>query len=339
MRKKTTTLRDVADFCGVSATAVSLALNNKPSNLSDRTKQFIIDSANKLGYRPDPTARSLATKKTNTIGVIIPDISNAFFSEAVRHIQIELAKYGYDMFLCNSEEKFTNDMKYLELLLSRNVDGLIVTMSAESMIKENQDKINQVFKDSKTPYVLFDRFCECDASKVFVDNETSGYDIAKHLIDSGHQNIGVITGPLQLNSSRDRLNGVLKAIDEAGLHLKDDHIVTGFYDMETGRVGAQKLLNKVTAIFAFNDLQAFGVIETAKEMGIDVPNDVSLVGFDDIFYASILETKLTTVRQPIFEMSKEIADLLMKMIEDPTYRANKRMKATLIKRHSVKTIV
>lgn len=338
MKKKSTTLKDVANSCGVSSTAVSLALNNKPSNLSEKTKRLIIDTANRLGYRPDPTARSLATKKTNTIGVIIPDISNAFFSEAVRHIQIELAEYGYDMFLCNSEEKFENDVKYLELLLSRNVDGLILTMSAESMTIENQKRINTIIKESKTPYVLFDRYYDGDSSKVFVDNESSGYDIAKHLIKNGHQKIGVITGPLVLNSSQDRLNGVMRAMSEVGLSLDKHHIFTGFYDMETGKAGAKKLLSEVTSIFAFNDLQAFGVIETAKEMGVNIPNDVSLVGFDDIFYASILETKLTTVRQPIFEMSKEIAKLIIHMIKDPTYRANKRMRATLIERDSVKKI-
>lgn len=338
MKKKSTTLKDVANTCGVSSTAVSLALNDKPSNLSEKTKQLIIETANKLGYRPDPTARSLATKKTNTIGVIIPDISNAFFSEAVRHIQIELAEYGYDMFLCNSEEKFENDMKYLELLISRNVDGLILTMSAESMTAENQKQINSILKDSKTPYVLFDRYYNGDASKVFVDNESSGYDIARHLIDNGHRNIGVITGPLVLNSSQDRLNGVIRGMKEAGLALEQDCIFNGLYDMETGKIGAKKLLNKVTAIFAFNDLQAFGVIETAKTLGIKIPHDVSLVGFDDIFYASILETKLTTVRQPIYEMSKKIAELIIHMIKEPTYRANKRMKATLIERDSVKRI-
>lgn len=338
MKKKTTTLKDVATTCGVSSTAVSLVLNNKPSNLSEKTKQLITDTAKALGYRPDPTARSLATKKTNTIGVIIPDISNAFFSEAVRHIQIELSKYGYDMFLCNSEEKFSNDLKYLELLMSRNVDGLILTMSAESITPTHQEAIKSILNDSKIPFVLFDRFFDGIESKVFVDNEASGYDMAKHLIANGHKEIGVITGPLMLNSSRDRLKGVQKALDEAGLSLKKDNIVTGFYDMETGRIGAKQLLNKVTAIFAFNDLQAFGVIDSAKDMGIRIPDDVSLVGFDDIFYSAILETRLTTVRQPIYDMSKAISTLLMKMVQDIHHHEEIRLPATLIQRSSVKNI-
>ncbi len=338
MKKKTTTLKDVAISCGVSSTAVSLVLNNKPSNLSEKTKELIKETAAKLGYRPDPTARSLATKKTNTIGVIIPDISNAFFSEAVRHIQVELSKYGYDMFLCNTEEKYANDLKYLELLISRNVDGLILTMSAESLTMDHQDTIKSMLKESKIPYVLFDRFFEGNESKVYVDNEASGYEMTKHLLQNGHTNIGVITGPLVLNSSRDRLKGVKRALKESGIELEKDNVVTGFYDMETGRIGGKKLLNQVSAIFAFNDLQAFGVIETAKQLGKQIPQDVSLVGFDDIFYSAILETQLTTVRQPIYDMSKAISDLLMKMVSDIEHHEVIKLPAVLIQRNSVKKI-
>lgn len=338
MKKKTTTLKDVAISCGVSSTAVSLVLNNKPSNLSEKTKELIKETAAKLGYRPDPTARSLATKKTNTIGVIIPDISNAFFSEAVRHIQVELSKYGYDMFLCNTEEKYANDLKYLELLISRNVDGLILTMSAESLTMDHQDTIKSMLKESKIPYVLFDRFFEGNESKVYVDNEASGYEMTKHLLQNGHTNIGVITGPLVLNSSRDRLKGVKRALKESGIELEKDNVVTGFYDMETGRIGGKKLLNQVSAIFAFNDLQAFGVIETAKQLNKQIPQDVSLVGFDDIFYSAILETQLTTVRQPIYDMSKAISDLLMKMVSDIEHHEVIKLPAVLIQRNSVKKI-
>lgn len=338
MKKKTTTLKDVAISCGVSSTAVSLVLNNKPSNLSEKTKELIKETAAKLGYRPDPTARSLATKKTNTIGVIIPDISNAFFSEAVRHIQVELSKYGYDMFLCNTEEKYANDLKYLELLISRNVDGLILTMSAESLTMDHQDTIKSMLKESKIPYVLFDRFFEGNESKVYVDNEASGYEMTKHLLQNGHTNIGIITGPLVLNSSRDRLKGVKRALKESGIELEKDNVVTGFYDMETGRIGGKKLLNQVSAIFAFNDLQAFGVIETAKQLGKQIPQDVSLVGFDDIFYSAILETQLTTVRQPIYDMSKAISDLLMKMVSNIEHHEVIKLPAVLIQRNSVKKI-
>ena len=338
MQKKITTVKDVARECGVSVTAVSLVLNDRASNISQKTKEKILEKAKELDYHPDATARSLATKKTNTIGVIIPDISNAFFAETVRNIQIELNEYGYDMFLCNSEEKFSNDIKYIKLFNSRNVDGLIITMSAETMGNGNQLEIKNLLDKCQIPYVLFDRFYDGDESRVYVDNLKSGYDVAKYLIECGHREIGVITGPLHLNSSRDRLEGVKKALAENLIVLEEDNIINGKYDIESGKEGAKQLLDRVTAIFAFNDLQAYGVIETARKMNVSIPNDVSLVGFDDIFYSTVLDTRLTTVRQPILEMSKKLCSTLMQVIEEPTKSSIIPMRAELVIRDSVKKI-
>lgn|SRR5690554_1338447 len=332
------TLKDVATASGVSSTAASLVLNNRPNNISEKTKEKILKVAKELDYHPNYTARSLATKKTKTIGVIIPDISNAFFAEAVRTIQVELSKNGYDMFLCNSEEKFENDIKYIKLFANRNVDGLILTMSAESMIADNQKTIAKLLKTYQIPYVLFDRYYPNSKYKVFVDNFSSGYEVAKLLLNLGHTNIGVITGPLNLNSAQDRLLGLKKACEEHNVILEDSKIVQGKYDMDSGREGAKKLLGNVTAIFAFNDLQAFGVIETAKSMGLKIPEDFSLVGFDDIFYSTILDTRLTTVRQPIFEMSKIICESLITLMNDSNKEVNVAMKAELIVRDSVRMV-
>lgn len=336
MQKKGITLKDVAKACGVSQTSVSLVMNEKECTIPLATQTRIRSVAKAMKYSPDPTARSLATKKTNTIGIIIPDIANAFFSEAVKNLQIELNRYGYDTFLCDSEELFENDVKYINLLTSRNVDGLIITMSAESLAEENQPVIKEILLSSGVPYVLFDRYFKGDDPKVVVDNTTSGYEVAKHLIEMGHTKIGVITGPLSLNSSRNRLNGVMKALQEANLSLEPDHVVYAKYDMESGRIGARHLLGKVTAIFAFNDLQAYGVIETAHQQHLSIPEDISLIGFDDIFYSSILETKLTTVRQPIKEMAIEISKLLIELIKHPSKGQVIRMPAQLIIRDSVK---
>ena len=338
MQKKLTTVKDVARESGVSVTAVSLVLNGRASNISQKTKEKILQKAKELDYQPDATARSLATKKSNTIGVIIPDISNAFFAETVRNIQIELNEYGYDMFLCNSEEKFSNDIKYIKLFNSRNVDGLIITMSAETMGNGNQHEIKKLLEKCRIPYVLFDRFYEGSESRVYVDNLKSGYEVAKYLLECGHKDIGVITGPLNLNSSRDRLDGVRKALKEYNIELKEENIINGKYDIESGKEGAKKLLGQVTAIFAFNDLQAYGVIEMARKTKVSIPNDVSLVGFDDIFYSTVLDTRLTTVRQPILDMSKKICQTLMEIIEEPTKTAIIPMEAKLIIRDSVKNI-
>lgn len=338
IRKRPATLKDVVERVGVSPTAVSLVLNNRPNKISEETKKRIFEAAEELDYQPNHAARSLATKTTNTIGVIIPDIGNAFFSEAVRTIQTELSKHNYDMLLCNSEEKFENDLKYLKLFANRNVDGVILTMSSESMNLENQKEINKVIETYKVPVVLFDRYIEGNQSKVFVDNLLGGYDVARHLLDNGHKNIGVITGPMNLNSSSDRLEGTIKAFKEEGLKVDERNIVQGNYDMETGREGARKLIGNVSAIFAFNDLQAYGVIEVAKSMGVRIPEDLSLVGFDDIFYSRILDTQLTTVRQPIVEMSKNLCDTLLSLMKEEKDIINIPMKAELVIRNSVRKL-
>lgn len=339
MSKRSATIKDVAVACGVSQTAVSLVLNNRESKISKETKERIREVAKELDYRPNQTARSLATKKTNTIGIIIPDISNAFFSESVRHIQIELNKYNYDVFLCNSDEKYENDIKYIKLLLSRNVDGIIMTVSSESMEEGNRKQLQKLLNNSNIPHVLFDRYYEGTDARVYVDNFNSGYEVVKYLIENGHKNIGLITGPLNLNSSNDRYNGALKALEEASIPFDESKVFHGKYDIETGKVGAKKLLDKVTAIFAFNDLQAYGVMETAKQQGLQIPKDLSLIGFDDIFYSKILDTRLTTVSQPLYEMSKRACELIIDLIKDPSQKQQISMKATMIKRDSVRKIV
>lgn len=335
INKKKLTLKDVADACGVSTTAVSFVLNDKPSNISSATKERIIRIAKEMNYQFNGVARALAIRKTNIIGVIIPDISNAFFSESIRHMQIELNKNGYEVILCNSEDKFDNDIKYLKLLLSRQVDGMIMTISSESMLNHNWLTIKQMLEENEVPHVLYDRYYPGDDAKVYVDNEQSAYEITKYLIDNGHKEIGIITGPMNLNSSQGRYNGIKKALFEANLPFDEDLVYNGNYDIETGHRGAEKFLGKVTAIFAFNDLQAYGVMEKSREKNIKIPNDLSLVGFDDIFYSSILETKLTTVKQPLHEMSKIACDLLVRLIDNPNLQEVISVPGNFIIRDSV----
>lgn len=338
MIKKKATVNDVALEAGVSKASVSLVLNNKKCNIPKTTKDRIREAASKLNYTPNHIARSLVTKETKTIGVIIPNITNAFFSECVRNIQKELNVYGYDIFLCDSDEKLANDTKYINLLSNRDVDGLILTMSAESLTKDNKDKIHDLLKSKNIPFVLLDRHYGLEAPKVMVDNVNGGYEVTKYLIESGHRKIGVITGPLNLNSSRERLMGVVQALEEYGLTLNENDIFTGQYDMDTGRKGAFKLLPNVSAIFAFNDMQAFGVIDVAKELGVKIPEKVSLVGFDDTIYSTLFDLKLTTVRQPVVGLSHAVTDLILKCIDNPKITTEINLPTKLIIRDSVKII-
>lgn len=336
--EKKVTIKDIADKLGISVSTVSFVLNDK-GEISQPTRDKIKEAAFNMGYRPDYLARSLVTGKSHTIGVIIPDISNQFFAETVRHIQTGLSGYGYDIILCNSEEKTKNDIKYIDWLASRRVDGLILTLSAQSMEKTNHAFIKDALENAKIPYMFLDRYYKSEAPIVSIDNVDSGYTVTKYLLSEGHKNIGVITGPLSLNSSYNRLEGFLKAMREANVTVSENNIVNLAYDMESGKTGAEKLIKKgVTAIFAFNDLQAYGALEYCNENGLKIPEDVSLVGFDDIFYSSILETKLTTVRQPIRELANETCKTIINLLEGKECKKEVKLKTELIIRDSVKAI-
>lgn len=337
--KQKTTIKDIAGVTGFSVATVSLVLNNKAKNIPDSTRERIKCVADEMNYLPDYTARSLVTGKSHTIGVIVPDISNIFFAETVRHVQLELDKYGYDIILCNSEEKMENDIKYIGWLASRRVDGLILTMSAESMNIDNRERIQSTLDNLKIPYVFLDRYFN-DSYRVIVDNEQSGRDVASYLLSHGHVNIGVITGPACLNSSSNRLKGLTEALREKGIEIPQENIVYGKYDMESGVVGADKLIGQgVSAIFAFNDLQAYGVFVSAKNHNLVVPRDLSVVGFDDNMYSSILETKLTTVRQPIKQMALEVCKMVVNIIQNVNTTKEIKLKAQLIARDSVRNVV
>lgn len=335
INKRKLTLKDVADACGVSTTTVSFVLNDKPSNISEETKERILRVAKEMNYQFNGVARALAIRKTNIIGILIPDISNAFFSESIRNMQVELNKQGYEVILCNSEDKFENDIKYLKLLLSRQVDGLILSISSEAMIDDNWLEIKRLLDENEVPHVLYDRYYPGDDAKVYVDNVQSAYELTKYLLSKGHRDIGIITGPMTLNSANGRYLGVKKALEEADIPFTDEYVVYGNYDIESGYNGSEHLIGKVSAIFAFNDLQAYGVIEKAREKGVKIPYDLSLVGFDDSFYSSILETKLTTVKQPITEMSQETCKLLLRLIENNIDKESISLPGSIIIRDSV----
>ncbi|MEG1711349.1 MAG: LacI family DNA-binding transcriptional regulator [Clostridia bacterium] len=336
--KKRITIKDVALAANVSMTTVSLVLNGKNNSLPVSTCERVQKAVRVLDYQPNHAARTLVTNETKTIGIIIPDIANAFFAETVSYIQTELSKCGYDIFLCNSGEQKINDLKYIKLLSSRNVDGLIITFSSESLQEENYKELETVMENTGVPIILLDRYFNGDADKVMIDNTAGGYVVTKYLISKGHRNIGCITGPLNLNSSRNRLKGYTRALTDFNIEYNEDYIINGKYDLESGIKGAKKLLEKnITAIFAFNDLQAYGVMKVAKEKGLKIPEDISLIGFDDIFYSALLETPLTTVRQPIKEMADTVCKLLIKRINTNSENDYEeiRMKANLIERDSV----
>ena len=337
--KKKVTIKDVSKEVGLSPSTVSLVMNGKGNSIPLETREKIIACAQRLNYHPDLIAQSLASQKTHTIGLLIPDITNNFFTEYVHSVQLKLNSYGYDIFLCNSEEKIENDLKYINLLKNRRVDGLVLSMSAESLQTDKINKTKELLKSLDIPYIMIDRYIDSNSPYVGIDNETSGYNIAQYLINNGHRKIGVITGPMCLSSSSNRLKGFTKCLRDNNINLPDENIKYMRYDMESGYLGAKELLkNDITAIFTFNDLQAYGVISYAKEKGIKIPDDLSVAGFDDLLYSSILDTKLTTVKQPIEEIANQACDMMMRLINDDEGEKLIRLKTELIIRNSVKEV-
>ncbi len=340
MKKNKVTLKDIAEATSLSVATVSLVINGKGDNIPERTRQRIFEAVRQMNYQPDFAARSLVTGKSQTIGVVVPDISNGFFAEMVHHLQLELNKYSYDIILCNSEEKMSNDIKYIRLLSGRKVDGLVLTLSAESMEEKNRRQLRQLLKETAVPYIFFDRYLTGQDYAVSADNKDSGYRIAKLLLEHGHTNIGVITGPCSLNSSINRLAGFVKAMQEQGIDLPKENIYSGHYDAESGYAGARQLLQNrgITAIFAFNDMQAFGVMRYAREQGIGIPEDVSLVGFDDTYFASMTEPSLTSIKQPVKEMAHEASKMIVDVIGSAECVKTVKLKTKLIERNSVRQI-
>lgn len=339
-QSKKATIKDVALRAEVSVTTVSLVLNGKTETLPEATCNRVRTAAEELNYCLDYNARAMVTRKTNIIGIVVPDISNSFFSDLVRHMQVDFFRRGYDIMLCNSEEVAEYDLRYIRLLTGRNVDGLILTPSAESLTAGKQGEFRSLLDTVGIPYLFLDRYYEGDSPRVVGDNAESGFRVGEYLLDCGHTRIGAIAGPLTLNSSYNRLAGLKRALAARGLSMPESYIYEGKYDFETGREGAEALfMTDVTAIFAFSDMQACGVYEAAKRAGKRIPEDISVVGFDDNYYSSVLETPLTTMRQPIKRIAEEACDMLLNMIENKKLKQNAvRLPAELVVRSSVKNI-
>ncbi|MBM4761246.1 LacI family DNA-binding transcriptional regulator [Bacillus sp. B15-48] len=304
------TIKDIAKNANVSIATVSRVINNKADGIREETKQRVLDAIKEHNYQPNTIARSMITKKTSTIGLIIPDIRNPFFPELVRGVEDFSKKSNYTVFLCNTDGDIEREKEYFNLMKEKSVDGVIYTYAHGGF---------EEILNNNIPIVLLDRgLDENQFSGVCIDNEKAGYMATKHLIELSHERIGCITGPDNIQSSRDRLKGYKRALEEAGLPINQAFIKTGDYQMEGGYEAAKLLLkeNSVTAIFAFNDLMAFGVYQAAQEFGLTIPDDLSVVGFDNIKYNRLLQPKLTTIDQPTYRMGELATEILLDQINN-----------------------
>lgn len=335
---KRVTIKDVATAANVSVTTVSIVLNGKANSVPQKTKERIFRAAEGLQYIPNSTARSLVMGRTNMVGIIVPSITNFFFAELVRLLQKKFAKCGYEIILSNNEEQAEKDLKYVSLLSGRNIEGLIFTPSAESLAPENKEELKEKIDKLSIPCLFLDRYIS-DYPHVSIDNRSSGYAVADYLLQRGHKQIGVVSGPMQLNSSANRLKGFRARLSESGIDFSDEYVYEGQYDIETGERAVENFLKTdVTAICAFSDIQAYGIYKRLKELGKKVPEDMSVVGFDDNVYSSLLDKPLTTMHQPLEELADKTVETMLSMIEGKGYEKKEKLPASLVERESVKQL-
>ena len=331
------TIRDIAKEVGVSITTVSLVLNNKKCRVSQETRDRILETARNFNYNPNSSARALVTKKTQTLGLIIPDISNPFFSELAMAIETEAQEQNYSIIFCNSSQKGEKDVSNLSLLIGKQVDGLIITTSLSNSDMEHIHQFNRIVYESKIPVVAVDRqIPQKNYDYVSIDHMEGGFLATRHLLELGHRKIGCITGPLDSTSAKERYNGYINALGMFGIQLDESLVYHGDYQMGTGLKGAEILIGRgVSAIFACNDMMACGACRQARLMGRAVGRDLSIIGYDDIPLCEILEQPLTTIAQPISIMGKNACRLLIELIHEPQRKIqNIRFLPSLIVRNT-----
>ena len=316
------TIRDVARQAGYSIATVSLVLNNKKVSIPQATREKILAAAQALDYRPNQLAVGMVTKRTRVLGLIIPDNSNMFFADLSKAIEVAAWRAGYGVLYGNTNNDPQRDLAYMQMFTDRQVDAIVFARSA-SLLRGDGERGLQFIHNSAIPFVTVDRQLPgSDTPAVLLDHFKGGYMATRHLMDLGHIRIGCYTGPQDLVSSSERLEGYRAALAEAGIPYDPTLLFEGDYQLGQEREAFRHLLNRgVSAVFAFNDVMASGLYREAREAGLSIPEDLSIVGFDNIPFCDILQPPLTTVSQPITEMGACVVDVLVNLLEGDPERA------------------
>jgi LacI family transcriptional regulator len=310
MRKAT--LLDIAEKANVSKTTVSMVLNNNKINVSDATRQKIYDVAKELNYIPNTVARSLSTRKTETIGIVLPDIENPFFSEMARAIEDTAGKLNYNIMFCNTDNNQDKEEKYVKLLISKLVDGVIFVSGGKS------EQNLQMLENNNVPFVIVDRYIESskEYNGVFCDNEEGIRLGVEYLHKNNKKKIAFVTGAQKLKVAKLRL----EAFEEVtkNLNIYNEHLIfEGEFTINGGMKATEYIMNSsstVDAIFYSNDVMALGGLKILTRKGYKIPEDIAIMGYDNINISNLVEPELTTVAQPIYNMGEEACKLLVGLI-------------------------
>lgn len=327
MNKKKITIKDVAKKAGLSITSVSQILNGNTQRFSEKAIKKVYAAQDELNYVPDFFAQRMVTKKSHLIGVLVPDISNPFFAQLFLGIQDILNEQGYVALLYNMGGDERQESRYVEDLIRRGVDGLIIASSAFS-----DQTIYQALQRERLPMIVMDQKTETNlVDAVQTDNYDGGKQVALHLKEFGHKKVAVVLPKKPTVNVRKRYEGF------ASVYGNDLLIVNGELSTNGGQGAVKEIINSdVTAAFAINDLIAFGLYMGLKEAGKKIPTDYSVIGFDDIGPCKYVTPALTTIAQPTFKLGQEAATLLMKRVVTPQKEAEEKMlPVKLVQRFSV----
>lgn len=325
--KKLVSIKDVAKRAGVSVATVSRVLNNK-GYVSEISREKVEQSIQDLNYKPNEVARSLFKKQSKTIGLIVPDIMNPFFPELARAVEDRATELGYSVILCNTDENKEKEQHYLDVLLQKYVDGIIVssnTLSAEQIHKLN------------IPIVSIDREISQGIPTIVVENKKGAHMATRFLKDKACKRIAHIRGPLGVINADERCEGY-KEIVSGELWFRESYIVNGRFDMQSSIKATNQLLRlhpEIDAIFAANDTMAIGAIKAAHQLGRKIPEDIAIIGFDGIALSKATVPELTTIVQPIYELGEKATTMLVRLIEKkPVEKTFYKLEVRLVERHS-----
>ncbi len=311
------TLNDIADRAGVSVSTASRVLNDKAAEyrISAETVRLVRRIADELGYRPNHVARGLRLRITNTLGLLAPDVSNPFFASIVKRVQTVAHDLGYSLVVCNTNEDADLEMEHLNLLDSKRVDGLI------AMPVGQDASVYHSWLETGVPLVLLDRsFDNLDAPSVVVDNYGGSYEATSFLAAAGHRRIAFIQGLPGTSTNTERLRGYRAALVDHGIPVDDDLVVGSDFREENGYIETKLLFSlddRPTALFASSDLITLGALKAIDEENLTIPDDISLLSFDDFDFAPYLRCPLTVVRQPKELMGEVAVKLLVEQLGNP----------------------
>ncbi len=325
-------MKQVAERARVSTTTVSHVINNTRV-VSEDARERVLAVIQELRYIPSAVARSLKNDRTHTLGMMIPNNSNPYFAEIIQSLEDACFELGYNIILCNSYDDPKKQAAYIRVLMEKRIDGLILVSSG------SDEELTRLLADEGIPKVLVDRELDgVSADFIEADHEDGGYQATQYLISLGHRHIACVAGPQNILASAARIKGYQRALREAGLNFNPDYLIYADFTSLGGFNAFQHLLAlpaRPSAIFASNDLMAIGGICAANQVGIRIPDDLSVLGYDDIALASFSTPPLTTIAQPKQAIGRLTAEVLIDRIKHPDVSLRRELiKSKLVVRAS-----